>query len=211
MGKKVIDRSPERGKNRKRVIVPYLLTILIFLTSFNNDKEVSISKVEANKAFILLNDIRANPGNYYKALGFDKNLKTTKRRLVWNDTLARVAEAKARDMAERDYFAHVNPEGIGINYLISKSGYKLNSEWTKNKSDNYFESLAAGSADGEDAIKQLIIDEDDASGGYRHRIHLLGLDEWSSSLTDIGIGFASVESGSEYPTYISVIIAKHDW
>jgi len=211
MGKIVIDREIDSCKTRKRLIVPNILIILIFLTSFNYDKEVIVSKEEAKKAFILLNDIRANPGNYYKELGYEKNLKTTKRQLIWNDTLARVAEEKARDMAERDYFAHVNPEGIGINYLISKSGYKLNPDWTKEKSQNYFESLAAGSADGEDAIKQLIIDESDARGGYRHRIHLLGLDEWSSSLVDIGIGFASVKSGSEYPTYISVIIAKHNW
>jgi len=194
---------------KKRLLIISLFLPLII--SFSADKDIIINKEEAQKAFILLNKVRLNQQDYYRDFQFEKNLSVTKKLLVWNDTLAKVAEARAYDMANRNYFSHVNPDGYGVNYYINKSGYSLNRDWLKTKNLNYFESLAAGSIDGEDAIRQLIIDEDDAKNGYRHRIHLLGLDEWSSSLTDIGIGFVSRESGSEYQTYICVIIAKHNW
>jgi len=194
---------------KKRLLIISLLLPLII--SFSADKGLIINKEEAQKAYILLNKVRLNQQDYYRDFQFEKNLSVTKKLLVWNDTLAKVAEARAYDMANRNYFSHVNPDGYGVNYYINKSGYSLNRDWLKTKNLNYFESLAAGSIDGEDAIRQLIIDEDDAKNGYRHRIHLLGLDEWSSSLTDIGIGFVSRESGSEYQTYICVIIAKHNW
>ncbi len=196
---------------KKRKVSGYILmTLLLVLMTATSGDDTRINRDEARKAFVYLNQVRENPQKYYKELGYSKNIRVSDKSLRWNDTLAVVAEAKAYDMAKRDYFSHVDPEGFGINHYISLRGYKLNNDWLKNKSDNYFESLAAGSRDGEDAIRQLIIDEDDAKGGYRHRIHLLGLDEWSSSLTDIGIGFA-VRPDSEYQTYICVIIAKHDW
>lgn len=193
---------------KKLILISLFLPLII---SFSADEGIIINKEEAQKAYILLNKVRMNQNDYYRDFQFDKNIKVTKKPLVWNDTLARVAEARAYDMAKSNYFSHVNPDGYGVNYYINKSGYKLNPDWLKTKNLNYFESLAAGSIDGQDAIRQLIIDEDDAKNGYRHRIHLLGLDEWSSSLKDIGIGFVSRESGSEYQTYICVIIAKHNW
>jgi len=72
----------------------------------------------------------------------------------------------------------------------------------------YFESLCVNPATGEDAIKTLIIDKDVPSFG--HRNHLPGIGEWNSSLTDIGIGFAKIDSGTKYTTYVSVVIAKHN-
>jgi len=38
--------------------------------------------------------------------------------------LEAVASARAQDMAERDYFAHVNPDGYGPNYLYSNQDEK---------------------------------------------------------------------------------------
>ncbi len=78
-----------------------------------------------------------------------------------------------------------------------------------NKRENNFESIQMGDGSGEEAIKSLIIDKDVPSLG--HRIHLLGLDEWNSNLTDVGIGYAVRESGEEYTQYVCVLIAKHDW
>ncbi|WP_300567763.1 CAP domain-containing protein [Flavobacterium sp.] len=187
----------------------FLFALLLFLGSFQKDSEAIIDKSEAQKAFVLLNEIRANPANYYKELKFSKNIKIQNKPLKWNETLAKVAEAKALDMANRNYFDHVDPEGFGINYHINKNGYTLNPDWLKLKSRNSFESIIAEADNGTDAIKKLIIDTGIPSFG--HRKHLLGMEEWNGSLVDIGIGFARKESGSTYTTYVSIIIAKHDW
>ena len=145
-------------------------------------KDVVVDKEEAKKAFSSLNTIRQNPSAYSNELGV--NLKNVKSRAVlkWNDTLAKVAEQKAFD--------------------------KLKEEWIKNKKENYFESIQAGAAEGSEAIKLLIIDSYDKNLG--HRKHLLGMDEWNAGLKDIGIGFVKC-SDCPYKTYISIVIAKHNW
>lgn len=185
-----------------------LLIISVLLTPFKKVDNISIDKNEALKAFVLLNDIRTNPSKYYTQLEFLKTTKIKSTKLNWNNKLAKVAEKKAFDMASKNYFEHIDQKGCGINYKIKKSGYKLNSEWVKDKRSNYFESIAANPEDGESAIYMLLIDEGFSSLG--HRKHLLGIDKWNASLVDIGIGFVRRDSGSDYQTYVSVIIAKHN-
>lgn len=182
---------------------------LFLLASFQYKKDIIIDKSEAQKAYVLLNEIRNNPIIYHKELRFPKNTKPSSVKLKWNDKLAKVAEAKVLDMATRNYFGHVDPDGYGINHFINKSGYPLNSTWLKEKKNNYFESLTVNSNGGEEAVKNLIIDATTPSLG--HRKHLLGLDDWNASLTDIGIGFARRQTGSKFKTYTCIIIAKHDW
>ncbi|TMI94708.1 MAG: CAP domain-containing protein [Bacteroidetes bacterium] len=187
----------------------YFLVMLLFCaTSFQKKDEVTIDKKEAQDAFALLTDIRNDPDKYYEELNFEKGLTVSKIKLKWNDTLAKVAEAKAYDMAKRNYMGHVDPDGYGMNYYIKKSGYKLNPRWTVEKSANYFESLAANTFSGIESIKVLVTDKNTPSLG--HRKHLLGLDPWNVALTDIGIGFSRRGSGSTYKTYTCIIIAKHD-
>lgn len=129
--------------------------------------------------------------------------------LKWNDTLAKVAETKALDMATRSYVAHVDPDGYGLNYYINKAGYSLNPKWLASKELNYFESISAGAASGEAAVRTLLIDKDIPDLG--HRKHLLGLDKWTASLYDIGIGYARPVDNSPYKSYVCLIIAKHNW
>ncbi|MBX3255372.1 MAG: CAP domain-containing protein [Chitinophagaceae bacterium] len=191
-----------------KTVVQFIILIFV-LTSFRTDKSITIDKEEAKKAFVALQDIRKYPNKYFQQLHFDKDLKISTVLLQWNDTLAKVAEAKAFDMANRNYFGHVDPGGFGINYFINKAGYKLNPKWTQTKDANYFESLTANIATGEEAIKYLV--KDSITPFLGHRKHLLGLDNWNSTLTDIGIGFTRRDTGSMYQTYICVIIAKHDW
>lgn len=187
----------------------FLVLIPLFFGSFKGNEPAIIDKQEAQNAYVYLSEVRGNPDKYSEELTYKKGLKVSGIKLMWNENLAKVAEQKALDMATRNYFGHVDPDGYGINYFINKSGYKLNPDWLKSKSDNYFESLAANHATGIDMIKALIIDKQTPSLG--HRIHLLGLNDWNASLTDIGIGFSKRNSGSTYQTYICVIIAKHDW
>jgi len=185
-------------------MVPAVMLLLSFL--YNNNP--FIVKEEAQQAFQLLNTIRSNPEKYYKELQLNGQLAITQKTLRWNDTLARVAEAKAMDMAKRNYFNHVNPDGYGINYYINQSGYKLNADWLKDKKENFFESLGTGHDSATEAIRSLIIDADDATKG--HRDHLLGIGEWDAALVDIGIGFVKCDGG-KYQSYTCIIIAKHNW
>lgn len=167
----------------------------------------SIDKEEAEKAFLLLSKIRANPAAFADEMPFLAEIGS-KPLLKWNDTLAQVAEAKALDMATRKYVAHVDPDGYGLNYLINKAGYNLNPKWLAKKELNFFESISAGAPSGEGAIRTLLIDKDVPTLG--HRKHLLGLDEWTSTLYDIGIGYARPVDNSPYMSYVCLIIAKHN-
>ncbi len=187
----------------------FLTFFALFSASIPIGKTITVDKESAQSALETLRDIRHNPGSYVKELNFEEDINNVSSvELIWNDTLAKVAEAKAFDLANRNYFDHVDPDGYGINYFIAESGYSLNPEWTVNKGDVNFESLAAGPPTGRDAIKQLVKDSRDPNRG--HRKHLLGLDEWNANTTDVGIGYVRCPSGCKYKTYVCVIIAKHD-
>src|SRR6478735_2830618 len=161
-------------------VISYMVPVAMLLLSFLYNNNPFILKDEAQQAFQLINTIRSDPEKYYQELQLNGKLPITKNPLRWNDTLARVAEAKALDMAKRNYFDHVSPEGYGINYFINQSGYTLNADWLKNKKENFFESIGSGHDSGEAAIQSLIIDEEDANKG--HRNHLLGIGDWDASL-----------------------------
>jgi len=182
------------------------LTLLLVAGMYTHEAP-ALDQKEAKAAYILLNKIRAKPKAYTKELPFLNDIKAM-HQLKWNDTLARVAEAKALDMATNNYFAHVDAKGYGMNYYINKAGYTLPAEWLKNPRANYFESCNAGGLSGEEAIKMLLIDNGVPS--LAHRKHLLGMDAHSASLVDIGIGYARSNSdATTYRTYTCIIIAKH--
>lgn len=163
---------------------------------------------EAQLAYLYLNQIRQNPPEYSAEIGLNLDKVKPIHPLKWNDTLARVAEEKAADMATRDYFGHQTPEGIGINRQIHDAGYKIPFYMIKNKSDNCFESCGGGYRDGFSLIRGLIFDE--GTPGKGHRKHLLGLDSFWAKCRDIGIGIA-FNSQSEYKYYACVIIADHNY
>ncbi|UIR55733.1 CAP domain-containing protein [Sphingobacterium sp. SRCM116780] len=188
----------------KYLIIFCLSTLFLFSSA-----QIRVEKKQAKAAFELLNKIRENPKKFKKKLDLFDLDKITRKNLVWNKDLAKVAEFRAKDMAERDYFDHVSPEGIGVNYYIEQAGYDLNVNWLKNKKANNFESIAWNWPTAEAGIRGLIIGKE--SPGYHHRKHLLGMDEWNSSLSDIGIGFVTVKRKSGSESYLCVIIAKHDW
>ncbi|MBD3383869.1 CAP domain-containing protein [candidate division KSB1 bacterium] len=184
------------------------LTLLLLNAFFDQPGETNLSFEKARKAFDYLNRIRQHPDSISDDVGVDLSYVEPRHRLVWNDTLAAVAEAKALDMAKRNYFDHQTPEGYGINIQIHLAGYRLPKDWIKDESSNYFESLGAGYRDGIDLINGLIIDE--GTPGLEHRRHLLGIDEFWSDCRDIGIGIAE-NPKSTFKTCASIIIAKHNF
>jgi uncharacterized protein YkwD len=179
-------------------VISYMVPVAMLLLSFLYNNNPFILKDEAQQAFQLINTIRSHPETYYQQLQLNSQLHITKAPLRWNDTLARVAEAKAMDMAKRNYTGPLSPEGYNVNHYIDQSGYK---------SVSNFESISTGDESCMEAIKSLIIDKNDTNKD--HRNHLLGISTWDASLYDIGIGFVKSD-GSNYKSYTCIIIAKHN-
>lgn len=164
-----------------------------------------VLKTEARSAFEYLNSIRQNPPAFSEQIGVDLSRVVPRPALLWNDTLAKVAEQKALEMGEKNYFSHVNKKGNGINILIHEAGYSLPEDWIMNRRSNFFESICAGLETGKGAINELVVDSFDKDKG--HRKHLLGMNEFYSDCTHIGIGHVKA-AGSQYVYYTVVIIAK---
>ncbi len=190
----------------RNISLVFALLFILFACTKDDDKldGITVDHVEANSAFLYLNDIRQAPDDYSEEIGVDLSYVDPIHPLVWNDILGKVAEEKAIDMAKRNYFAHVDPDGNGINILIHEAGYTLPSSWISDPGKNNFESLSAGRLDGVSAIQSLI------RSVQGHREHLLGIHPFWSNCYDIGIGFVYSEV-SDYPSYCVVIIAKQSF
>lgn len=121
-------------------------------------------------------------------------------RLSRSAVLDSVARARARDMAARNYFSHVNPEGLGPNRLAEAAGYRLPPDYDARPTGNDIEAAAAGYG----AARQ-------AWGWFMrsplHRAHLLGLDRRGVAQTEFGIGYAW-RPQSRYGHYWVVLIAR---
>lgn len=189
------------------IFSPILIVAITFQTALS--QRISIDRKQATQAYEFLNTVRERPEQFSKELGLTTLNKVNRSPLVWNRILAKVAEQRALDMAKRNYFNHINPDGNGPNILIYKAGYDLNSEWLKDRSANYFESIGANHETAVDGMKSLMRGK--RENNYAHRRHLLGMDEWNSSLYDVGIAFVHAGKNSRYKTYLVVLIAKHDW
>ena len=61
--------------------------------------------------------------------------------LTWHAVLPEVAQAKCEDMIDRDYWAHVDLDGEGINIKMHRVGYALADYLYADPTANAFESL----------------------------------------------------------------------
>lgn len=120
--------------------------------------------------------------------------------LTCNPLLEQVARERARDMAVRKYFGHVNPDGYGPNYIVLKAGYRLPDWWKieQNPTSNYIEWIAAGTETADETWNLLMKDD--------HRIGLLALDSFYKDQIYYGIG-SYTDSSSNYGTYWVIITA----
>ncbi len=117
-----------------------------------------------------------------------------------NATLARVAQAKAEDMARRNYFDHTNPEGFGPNYLVRAAGYVLPTFYSGELNGNNIESIAGGTQTASATWRVL-----KSSSG--HRPHVLGENTFYAEQVDVGIGYFYL-ADSTYKHYWVIITAK---
>ncbi|HEX4086209.1 MAG TPA: CAP domain-containing protein [Chthoniobacteraceae bacterium] len=119
--------------------------------------------------------------------------------LILDPIIEKVARARAQDMAVRNYFSHVNPDGVAANYLLRQAGYQLPSWWGTDPTDNYVESIAAGYSSASDTWTQWM-------NSPPHKVHLLGQNSFFATETHYGVGYYA-DPNSQYQYYWVVITA----
>lgn len=119
--------------------------------------------------------------------------------LTLDPILAGVARSRAEDMAKRNYFGHVNPDGDAANYLVQQAGYQLPSYWGNDPTSNYVESIAAGYAS-PDATWDAWMNSPE------HKTHILGQNSFYAAETSYGIGYY-YDPNSTYKYYWVIITA----
>ena len=167
---------------------------------------ISADPQQALRAYQQLNKVRKDPNAYSERYGVSLKDVPSAHALIWNDTLAIVAQNKALDMAQKDYFGSVDRDGYGINYYINKAGYKLDADFLKHEKADNFLAFDGGSPSGEEAIKSMVDGKGNSSKGAREL--LLGIGDFNASLVEIGVGFVHGTKETKYRTYTCVIIAK---
>ena len=118
---------------------------------------------------------------------------------IYDARLNGVARAKARDIANRGYFSHIDPDGYGSNFKIAQTGYRLPIQWLAFKSSNQGESLLAGDASPATGLTRWL-----ASG--THRSHILALAPFYQDQTRYGVGYHH-DSTSKYRHYWVLLTA----
>jgi uncharacterized protein YkwD len=113
--------------------------------------------------------------------------------LVWDARLAAVARERARSMGTRGYFGHVDPDGFGPNWYVTRAGYRLPLQWTAFDGANQVESILAGHATAEAAFQKWM-------GSKQHSAHLLALNPFYQNQTRFGVACVTVP-GSVYRDY----------
>lgn len=191
-----------------RFIMRSILYILFILLAVNANAQITYDAKESMLAIEYLNRIRQDPPKYTDSTG-TPGLRYAKPKLVLtvDSILMKVARIKATDMAENNYFDHINKQGEGINWMIHAHGYTLSEIFLRKKHFNSFESIAAGYSTGVANINTLILDK-----GYEtpaHRQHLLGMTMAWADCTDIGVAIVH-NPKSKYKYYCVIIIAKHE-
>jgi uncharacterized protein YkwD len=118
--------------------------------------------------------------------------------LMWNDKLAQIAQAHSDDMARRQYFSHVSPDGVDNIDRFERAGMDCTVRMNDGSWTNGSENIVRGTGAGTD---EEYLAERSVSGWMSstegHRENLLR-EYWVST----GIGFAIGEDGYFYGTQV---------
>lgn len=156
---------------------------------------VKSQSVEASESSCQLNDQEKRIEELLRS-----HAEQGRAKLVCNAILAKVARERAEDMGRRAYFAHVNPDGQGANYLVRQAGYILPGSYSQETNGNNIESIGAG-PNSSDGIWDAWMKSS------KHNTHLLAKTSFFAEQSDYGIGFAQVP-GSPYQYYWVFISAR---
>ena len=160
----------------------FFISLLVCLGSLAHGQGVTLCPQEQ----AIANYMMSNPGQGRPSL-------------TLNPIIEAVARARAKDMAVRNYFSHVNPDGVAANYLLRQAGYILPAWWGNDPSANYVESIAAGSASPADTWNAWM-------NSPPHKEHLLAQNSFFASETNFGVGYY-YDPNSTYKYYWVVITA----
>ena len=119
-----------------------------------------------------------------------------------NPVLARAARERAKDMATRGYFDHVNPDGYGPNHMVLEAGFRLPDWYDHSDRANNVESIGGGFKDA-NAMWQAWL------GSQYHRVHVLGTVSFYADQEEIGMGYYE-DKNSPYGTYWVLISAPKE-
>jgi hypothetical protein len=168
--------------NSPALIRRLALAVILFLGSFHSAFAVTLVPQEQ----AIANLMASTPGQGRPTLILDPIIEG-------------VARARAQDMAVRNYFSHVNPDGVAANYLLRQAGYVLPAWWGTDPSANYVESIAAGYSDPNDTWNSWM-------NSPPHKEHLLAQNSFFASETHYGVGYY-YDPNSTYQYYWVVITA----
>jgi uncharacterized protein YkwD len=118
-----------------------------------------------------------------------------KRDMVWQRNLVGCAQNKCERQAIGGWDGHIDPQGYGMNWQVTKWGLKLPGGYSRADDANNIESLAHygdGSVEG-------VWEGWMASPG--HRAHILGENSFYASQIYVGVGYYYLESSEK----------KHYW
>ncbi len=185
-----------------------LIACSLLLPSYinNPEKGVYLDRAQGQKAFVLLNKIRKDPNAYSERYGVSLRNIPPRMPLVWDDSLAAIAEHKALSMAMGGYYGHVDPQGNGINYYINKVD-SIPADWVLDKKASTLDALEGGAPSGEMAIKNIVTDQAKTNNEGRKVILCEG--DFNSALTDVGIAYVHGTGSTKYWSYTVVICAPH--
>ena len=173
----------------------FMLVTPVMAAQGKNPKDAEIVKVirqgiepsaEEQLFIYLLNKARHNPPAYGKSIGLDLDKVEPRPPLAVNKELTSSARFRAEDLSARNYFSHVDPDGIGPNWHALESGYALGRQYARDKKANNIESLQAGCRQAGDILSNLVIDRGVSSLG--HRKHLLSMDDFYAQAREVGVG-----------------------
>lgn len=122
--------------------------------------------------------------------------------LTCNPLLVDVARQRAADMAQRDYFDHVNPDGAGPNSMVRSAGYRLPDYYDQSPPGNNVESIAAGFDTAEATWEGWV-------NSPHHRSHVLAEEPFFTEQSEYGIGYY-YEPNSYYQHYWVLLTALPD-
>jgi uncharacterized protein YkwD len=146
-----------------------------------------------------LNDARANPAAYGVSIGLNLSHVAPAPPLAFDTRLIAAARGHSLDMAQRHYYNHVTPNGVGPFQRIHAAGFPAVTtaeSITISESptlvpvnpDERFSPLIHGAFQPEDALSSFIFDFGVPDLG--HRKDLLDIDSFVKSHNLVGIGYA---------------------